>query len=40
MSIMNLRSAYGAETSTWKNPQDTTKENDYILRSLWCYMER
>jgi len=40
MSIMNLRSAYGAEISTWKNSQDTTKANDYILRSLWCYMER
>ena len=34
MVIMNLRSAYGAETSTWENPQDTTEENDYFLRYL------
>jgi len=40
MSIMNLRSAYGAQISTWKNSQDTTKANDYIMRSLRCYMER
>jgi len=40
MSIMNLRSAYGAQISTWKNSQDTTKANDYILRSLRCDMER